>query len=172
MTVAASKDMRKTLREKEESSASGVPFDSAEDAWFWFMASQEAKNEGARFAAGLSLYPRPCEPIDVLRVLDRLYRQRCLLRDHLLVLRHYGKRKMPPDPYRQREARAHKLWTEALSQLELVLIKKGVVRSPRKGFVQFPDKLPDSERSEAEAYDFDALAMNLRAESINYERRI
>ena len=65
-----------------------IPFDSAEEAWFWFIAAQEARNDGARFAAGQAMFPRPCEPIDILKALDCLYRNRRLLRDHLLVLRH------------------------------------------------------------------------------------
>lgn len=110
-----------TMRETE-------PFDSVEEAWFWFIAAQGARNDGARFIAGAGLVPRPCEPIDILKTLDRLYRQRRLLRDHLLVLRHYGRRNMPPDSRRIKEARAHHLWVEALERLEAPLQKKGIVR--------------------------------------------
>lgn len=103
-------------------------FESAEEAWFWFIQAQAARNDGARFAAGQGLVPRPCEPIDILRILDRLYRQRHLLRDHILVLRHYGRRNLPPDPRRVKEIRAHDLWLEALERMELVMIRKGIVR--------------------------------------------
>lgn len=72
------------------------PFDSAEEVWFWFIMAQQARNEGARFSAGAGMIPRPCEPLDILKILDSLYRQRRLQRDHLLVLRHYGRRNMPP----------------------------------------------------------------------------
>ena len=81
-------------------------FDSAEEAWFWFIQAQQARNDGARFTAGNGLIPRPCEPIDILRVLDRLYRHRRLTMEHLLVMRHYGRRQMPPDPRRIKEGRA------------------------------------------------------------------
>ena len=86
--------------------------------------------DGARFMAGAGLYPRPCEPLDILKVLDRLYRKRDLLWDHILVLRHYGRRMMPPDPYRTKEIRAHKLWVEALALIELALVAKGIVSLP------------------------------------------
>ena len=43
-----------------------TPFESAQEAWFWFMAAQDAKNDGAKFVAGAGLYKRPCEPIDIL----------------------------------------------------------------------------------------------------------
>ena len=108
-----------------------TPFENAEEAWFWFLEAQAAKNDGARTAAGLGLYHRPCEPADILKVMDCLYRQRRLVMDHFLVLRHYGKRKMPPDPRRTKEMRAHKLWIEALDRMEPILVRKGIVRAKK-----------------------------------------
>jgi hypothetical protein len=105
-----------------------VPFDTVEEAWFWFINAQEARVDGARFTAGLSLVPRPCEPIDILKVLDTLRRNRRLLMEHLLVLRHYGRRRMPPDARRIKEARAYKIWTEALTSIGEALERKGIVR--------------------------------------------
>jgi hypothetical protein len=110
--------------------AETLPFRCAEEAWFWFIAAQNARCDGARVIAGASLFPRPCEPLDILKVVDRLYRGRRLLRDHLLVLRHYGRRYMPPDQRRRKEQRAHVLWTEALQKMESVLEAKGIVQKP------------------------------------------
>jgi hypothetical protein len=112
---------------KQQPTAGIVPFASAEEAWFWLVAAQEARTDGARVVAGQGKLPRPCEPVDILRVVDRLYRQRRLMRDHLLVLRYYGKRRLPPEPRRLREARAFTIWTEALERIEAVLIAKGIV---------------------------------------------
>lgn len=108
--------------------AGTTPFDSAEAAWFWFILANEARLAGARVRAGQGLYTRPCEPLDILRVTDRLHRQRRLLRDHLLVLAHYGRRQMAPDPHSRREARDHTLWREAFMALAPVLRAKGIVR--------------------------------------------
>lgn len=105
-----------------------LPFDSVEEAWFWFIPAQEAKLAGARIRAGQGLVPRPCEPADILGAVDRLYRQRRLLRDHLLVMAHYGRRQMAPEADRPRETRDHSLWVEALSILAPVLRDKGIVR--------------------------------------------
>lgn len=116
-----------------------IPFESAEEAWFWFLDAQDARNDGARFVSGAGLVPRPCEPMDILKVLDRLHRQRRLVMDHLLVLRHYGKRKMPPDPRRMKEVRAHNLWKEALERIEPVLVRKGIVRS-KNPLMERPNK--------------------------------
>lgn len=111
-----------------------VPFDSAEEAWFWFIQAQQARNDGARFTMGAGLVPRPCEPADILKVLDRLYRTRRLVIDHFKVLRHYGYRMLPPDPNRIREGRAFRLWKEALACLDDVLQRKGIVRRSQNSF--------------------------------------
>lgn len=107
-----------------------VPFRSVEEAWFWFIQAQAARAEGARIAMGLGLASRPCEPIDILRVIDRLYRQRRLKMDHLLVLRHYGRRMMPPDPRRKSEQRGYKLWAEAMARIAPVLARKNIIVTP------------------------------------------
>lgn len=112
---------------RPQSEISTTPFDSAEEAWFWFIQAQQAKDEGARVTMGTSLIPRPCEPADIMNVLYRLYRQRRLLMDHMLVLRHYGRRMLPPDPQRIKEGRAYRLWSEAMDRLDSALEHKGIV---------------------------------------------
>lgn len=106
-----------------------TPFDNAEEAWFWFILAQTARMDGARTSAGAGLTPRPCEPSDILKSLDRLYRNRRITMDHILVMRHYGKRQMSPDPRRVKEVRAFALWKEAMERLEPILVRKGIVRS-------------------------------------------
>lgn len=108
------------------------PFEDAQEAWFWFISAQQAKNEGAKFVAGQSVYNRPCEPIDILKTLDRLYRKRRLQKDHLLVLRHYGRRYMAPDPRRVKEQRSYYLWQEALERLGEALETKGIIKAQRQ----------------------------------------
>ncbi|SMH57702.1 hypothetical protein [Azospirillum agricola] len=108
--------------------ADGTPFDSGEEAWFWSVQAQDAKSAGARVVAGCGLVQRPCEPADVLRVVDRLFRNRQLVRDHLHVLVHYGRRLSAPDPGRHREQRAHALWREAFERVTPVLRQKGIAR--------------------------------------------
>lgn len=107
--------------------AETTPFQSAEEAWFWFVQNQLAKADGARISAGVSSVARPCEPVDIYKIMERLYRGRRLSMDHILVLRHYGRRLMPPDLRRLKEIRAHGLWTEALELMEDSMILKGIV---------------------------------------------
>lgn len=102
-------------------------FKAAEDVWFWFMHARQASADGARIRAGLSSQPRAYEPLDILQIVDRLYRNRRLLRDHLLVLRHYGVRHMAPDADRLKEARAAFLWEQAMAVLEEAFIGKGIL---------------------------------------------
>lgn len=107
-----------------------VPFESAEAAWFWFIQANQARVDGARIGAGIGQTARPCEPLDIFHVIDRLYRKRVLLIDHFYVLRHYGRRMTPPDPRRVREVRAFRLWSEALGHIEPALVRKGIVAPP------------------------------------------
>lgn len=113
---------------KPSSSVDTTPFGSAEEAWFWFIQAQAARNDGARFSAGQGLVSRPCEPVDILKIVDRLYRQRRLLVDHLLVLRHYGRRLIAPDARRMKEIKAHSLWVEALERMTPIFERKGIVQ--------------------------------------------
>lgn len=121
---------------KQTPAVMGEKFENAEAAWFWFIQAQGARVDGARIAAGQGAVNRPCEPLDILRVLDGLHRHRRLLRDHLLVLRHYGCRFLPPDPRRVREMRAHELWVEALERIGAVLERKGIIH-PKQDFHPF-----------------------------------
>jgi hypothetical protein len=105
-----------------------VPFNTAEEAWFWFIGANQARLDGARFTAARGNVRRPCEPVDILRILDRLYRTRRLMIDHMRVLKFYGDRQMAPELWRRAEARSHTLWKQAMKALEPVFIAKGIMR--------------------------------------------
>ncbi len=107
-----------------------TPFKNAEEAWFWFIQAQTARNEGAKIQAGAGLCTRPCEPVDIIKALERLYRARRVTMDHVMVLRHYGQRLMRPDVRRAKEIRAHQLWEQALEKLEEALVAKRIVVRP------------------------------------------
>ena len=103
------------------------PFRSAEEAWLWTMAALVARREGARYTANQGLIARPCEPDDVIRCLDALYRDRRIDLAHARVLRAWGERRMAPNPAHAREQSDFALWTEALRRLEWKLRGKGIV---------------------------------------------
>lgn len=107
-----------------------VPFDTPEEVWFWFIQANEARLDGARYTAVRGNVRRPCEPVDILRILDRLYRTRRVMMDHLRVLRFYGVRQMAPEAWRKSEARAATLWAEAMRALEPIFVSKQIMRDP------------------------------------------
>jgi hypothetical protein len=103
------------------------PFASAEEAWFWTMAALIARRDGARIVSGAGLVQRPCEPDDVVRCLDRLYRQRRIDLQHARILRIWGERQSAPDPRAPRERGDSRLWREAMRRLDWPLRAKGIV---------------------------------------------
>lgn len=107
--------------------APGEPFADPVEAWFWCVQCALARVDGARLRAGLGGVPRPCEPLDIIASIDRLYRQRRLLSEHLEVLVDYGRRLEVPDPAWREEASAARLWDEAFDRIGPVLRRKGIV---------------------------------------------
>jgi hypothetical protein len=106
------------------------PFASAEQAWFWTMNALIARRDGARIVAGAGTVQRPCEPDDVVKCLDRLYRQRRIDLAHARILRLWGERGQAPDPRALRERGDWRLWQEALTRMDFPLRQKGIVDGP------------------------------------------
>ncbi|WP_043830755.1 hypothetical protein [Muricoccus aerilatus] len=106
------------------------PFQSADEAWFWTMAALVARRDGARIVSGRGLVSRPCEPDDVVKALDRLYRQRRIDLAHARIMRIWGERGTAPDATSPRERGDYRLWREAMERLEWPLRMKGIVAGP------------------------------------------
>jgi hypothetical protein len=104
---------------------SAEPFESAEQAWFWTVTTLAARRNGVRNGAAIE---RPCEPDDILKCLDRLYRTRRIELLHGRILRIYGERQIAPSPGRRGELCDWRLWNEAMERLEAKLRVKGIVR--------------------------------------------
>ncbi len=104
-----------------------VPFHSAEEAWFWTMAALTARRDGAQLGAGRGEMLRPCEPDDVIVVLDRLYRQRRIDLTHARVMRTWGEKHSVPDERFAPERADARLWKEAMQRLDWPLRVKGIV---------------------------------------------
>ncbi|MBP0491671.1 hypothetical protein [Roseomonas indoligenes] len=109
------------------------PFIDAEEAWFWTMAALVARRDGARIVSGRGLVTRPCEPDDVVKCLDRLYRQRRIDLAHARIMRIWGERGVAPDPRALRERGDYRLWREAMERLDWPLRMKGIVAGPAPG---------------------------------------
>jgi hypothetical protein len=128
----AAPDSRTQVRVSRQASGSWSagqmrPFRSAEEAWLWTMAALQARRDGARYTANRGLVSRPCEPDDVVRCLDALYRGKRIELVHARVLRVWGERQMPPSPSYAAERSDFRLWREALERLDWPLRVKGIV---------------------------------------------
>ena len=104
------------------------PFRDAEEAWFWTMGALKARRDGARYTANQGRVVRPCEPDDVIKCLDALYRRRRISLLHARVLRIWGERQVAPNPASQFERSDWKLWRDAMDCMEWPLRIKGIVR--------------------------------------------
>lgn len=107
--------------------ATGEPFATAEEAWLWFARCQIARLDGVRFTAGIGDVARPCDPDDIYRAMDGLFRRRAIGRDHLQVLGRFGLRLAAPDPFAGDTPAEAALWAEALDRLAATLRGKGIV---------------------------------------------
>jgi hypothetical protein len=103
------------------------PFRNAEEAWFWTMAALTARRDGARYTANNGRMARPCEPDDVVKCLDTLYRRRRINLAHARIMRIWGERQNTPNPAYAGERSDWLLWREALDRLEWPLRIKGIV---------------------------------------------
>ena len=109
------------------------PFASAEEAWFWTMSALIARREGARLSAGRGSVIRPCEPDDVVKCLDRLYRQRRIELQHARIMRIWGERGSAPNPRFASERGDARLWLEAMERMDFPLRQKGIVAGAMRG---------------------------------------
>lgn len=105
--------------------ARGEAFRSAEHAWFWTMTALVARREGSNSDGPHTA--RPCDPDDVVKCLDQLYRRRRIDLVHARILRIWGERGMAPNPSYPLERSDWRLWREALDRLEWPLRVKGIV---------------------------------------------
>lgn len=103
-----------------------IRFPSAQDAWFWTVGALRARREGTRRSGGPRIV-RPCDPDDVIRAIDRLWRDGRLGPAHLRAMRLCGERGLPPEPARPGERDLARLWDEAMAELAVPLRAKGIV---------------------------------------------
>jgi hypothetical protein len=96
------------------------PFVSAEEAWFWTVTALRARQQDLKMPKG---EVRPCDPDDVIRALDGLYRQGRIGPDHARVLRRYGEQGVVPKEIENDRT----LWDESMSHLLSQLSAKGIV---------------------------------------------
>lgn len=102
-------------------------FQTAEDAWFWFIRCQVARWQGARDESTWKLSERPCGPDDIYRWACELYNDRTIGPAHLEIMSEYGFLYRVPDRYRDEEIVDALLWDEGMKALEALLTEKGML---------------------------------------------
>jgi hypothetical protein len=127
MQVAATHLLSRFPASSPAATVRGQPFRDAEEAWLWTMAALVARREGARYSANKGAVGRPCEPDDVIKCVDALYRQRRVDLAHARVLRTWGERQCAPSAACASERGDWRLWREALDRMEWSLRAKGIV---------------------------------------------
>lgn len=91
------------------------------------MSALAARRDGARYTANLGRVGRPCDPDDVVKCLDTLYRRRRIDLLHARILRIWGERQTAPNPAHVSERGDARIWREAMERLEWSLRVKGIV---------------------------------------------
>jgi hypothetical protein len=105
---------------------SAVPFKTCAEAWLWTVGALRARRDNPWYRER-RLVERPCQPDDVMRCLDALYRRRRIDLVHARTLFVWGERQRAPNPFYATERTDHRLWIEALERLEWPLRVKGIV---------------------------------------------
>ncbi len=111
-----------------------VPFATATEAWFWTMdCLADRRDPRVRIAGGGNLarrgplVRRPCDPDDIVKALDRLYRMRRIDLAHARVMARWAQRREEPPRAAGQE---FALWREAMDRLGLALQLRGIVAAP------------------------------------------
>ena len=102
-----------------------VPFDSAEEAWFWYCLCEQL--EKGRRNKSDSKIARPCETSDIFIAVKKLLQDGVLRPAHVKILSKYGFSQVPPHPHFGDSLRICELWKEALNFLGMSLRKKGII---------------------------------------------
>ena len=99
-------------------------FDHAQQAWFWALSQKE--NEKYM-----------CTPQTICRIVDRLYRQRCLSLDHYRILYFYGMKQKMPCAHDPRQLRVRELWHEAMDKIDRSMRAVNLLKDPVSNVIPF-----------------------------------
>ena len=110
---------------KQTDNRQTTPFESSEEAWFWYCLCQRLGFERARGnGKGIA---RPCESSDIVIAVKKLLRMGRIRPAHLKVMTYYGQEQAPPHVNFGATERICSLWREAMDFLDSLLRQKGIV---------------------------------------------
>lgn len=103
-------------------------FNSAEEAWFWYVRCQRSRDEGVRINRNEFMI-RPCTIDDIHNIVLSLYLAGKLKKIHIEILTEYGMKFMTPKYINDGEGNQdYNLWVEAFDIIKPVLVKKEIVK--------------------------------------------
>jgi len=103
----------------------GVPFRDVDECIIWTIKALAEPHDGGAGMRGEGL--RICEPIEVVRCLDTLYRRRRIDLRHARILRIWAHRGRAPDANAPSERSDSRLWREATDRLAWPLRSLGII---------------------------------------------
>lgn len=103
------------------------PFENAEEVWFWFCSSMEAKNNGWRIKGDFGGKERCCEVSDIYRIIKKIKLQKLITNRHLRVMSEWGMKMISPYGDKRVKKSELRLWTEGINALAFYLIEKGII---------------------------------------------
>ena len=109
---------------RQRNTVEAVPFKNAEEAWFWVMAIQLARQDGAALGWRPDGQARTSDPEDIVSCCDRLYHDGQITLAQARVLRTWGERQRVPHRPPERD---HRLWQQAMAALEWMLRSRGII---------------------------------------------
>lgn len=104
-----------------------MPFENAEEVWFWFCASLEARGDGLRARGDYCGEPRCCEIGDIQRIIKSMKSNNHATNRHLRVMVKYGSIMQPPYYYRSAKRSEIALWEEFVRNFEYYLQVKKIL---------------------------------------------
>ena len=104
------------------------PFADAAEAWFWTIRTLAARRDGT---GGGSAVPRPGDPDDIIKCLDRLFQRGRISVAQVRIMRRWGERGFAPDARCPAETAAARLWRDAMRAMSGPLALRGIVGDTR-----------------------------------------
>lgn len=103
------------------------PFDNAEEVWFWFCQSLEARGDGLRSRCDYSGKIRCLEMGDVERILKRMRAKSEVNNRCLRVMFRWGRIGTPPYYDKRAKPSETRLWENGIYIFGLYLQAKGII---------------------------------------------
>lgn len=104
-----------------------VPFENAEEVWFWFCSSVSARGDGLRSKSDYWGKLRLCELADIHNIIKAMKRNHHLSNRHLRIMIKWGTEQISPFYERSAKRSEIRLWEEGVKNFEIYLKHKKIL---------------------------------------------